>query len=1651
MKRIFIVASLLICGVHSTGVAQKVIPVTAINRSSPVNFDQEILPILQKSCVGCHRQADSNGELILETAESILAGGDSGPAVIPGNGNDSLLIKVASHREDPLMPPLGNDVAAKNLTSLQLGLIKLWIDQGAKGSAGVVNTLSPDLWRPLPPGLNPIYAVAITPDGQYVACGRANQIFIYHTATGQLITRLTDPELQNRIEDGRPGVAHLDVVQSLRFNNTGDVLASGGFRVVKLWRRPSDVQRLKLASADAVTAVAVSADGKLYATGSADNSIKLWSAETGEPGLTLQGHTAPITDLKFSVDGTKLISSSADKTIRVWNHGEGSLSGRIDTGTQVNALTLVNEIVETPAQQEGQAPTTANLQRIATGGADNFVRLWKMPGQLVDSLAEIPEKSNVLAVSPDRTMLAIANGAGIIRIVNVETRELVRTWQAHEMAITSIAFAPLPKTVIERAAEDLEEASQLPPQIATASGDKTVRIWNYETGDLMHELHGSLTAISSVAFQFDGKRVVAGNVEGNVTIWNLESAPPVSLGADSGPADVSVVSPDGKLIAVSGVSNGRSVIVVRSMETGQLVRTLFGHEAPILSLAFSVDNRKIVSGSTDKTARVWDLNDGKFPEIARYGGHTAAVTAVAFNTNAQQVLSGSSDNSVKLWEVSDGAEVMDFTGHTGPIVAVALPNNQPLSASADKTVRIWTMADGKQVRAITDPAVITAMTVSRNNLSVAVAGADNIVRIYLVATGALQATLTGHTAPPQHLAFSADTTRLISGGTDNLAIAWNVADGRLLESIPVESGLRCVTYGVDSTTIILGDETGGLRKQTLRFGVALNGIQTPISRVLFNANGTVVYTAATDGTVRGFSGATGAQTYSANHGAPVYDLALSPNGAMLASAGENKQIKTWTSANGAAVAPTQLIGFTGAVASVTFSADGTRVIGAGNVATGEVLVFNLANTGEVEETLVGHTAAIAAVATVGEVRERVISLSADGSARFWGLSALRRIVGHTQPISSLATIPDVSLQILSGSNDGTVRHWNAATGQLIRNMNHGGIVTAVTVRPDGQRFASAGVNNNSKLWNSANGAQIAEMRGDIRVKNRVAKLTQQLADINIRLTTAKATLTAAETAIPVKATAMKTATDALTVAKADVTAKTTVVTATATTKMAAEKIAIEQTAAAQKMALAKATVDRDALFAVADVKEANDRLVRAQAAAQASGNDPLLAQAVVKVDLALKQATTKMTAAEAARAAPTKAAADTAAIATASVTKALATNKPFVDASTALRLSKATLETLERAFRVAERDNNDALAAVPDAKAEVAVVEALVLKITADLDIVTKAETDAHQPIQTLAFTPDNQQLATGGDFGVIHTWNSENGVAVSSYVGHSGPVNAIAFTANDEMLTGSSDKTAAVWNLNPGWALDRTIGSIDDPSLLVHRVSAIDFNDDGSMICTGGGVPSRSGEVKIWKVDDGSVVHSMPNAHADTVLGVSFSRDGRFIATAGADKYIRTFDVVTGEPIRQFEGHTNAVLGVAWRADGKMLASCGADNMIMTWNPANSDRLRSVVGYTKQISSIRFVGNTNVTVSVSGDHIVRMHNSDNGGQVRIFANTGTDFLYAVDVTPNSSFVVTGGYDAVLRIWNGTQNNSQPLYQIEPPPLPKENDPSAVVPDTDER
>ena len=196
--------------------ARKPIEIAALSRTSTVDFEKEILPMLKRNCLACHNQTKAEEKLVLETPKDILKGGDSGPAVVPGNPDKSLLLMLSAHQKKPIMPPAGNKAGAVNLTPNELALIKLWIQQGAKGE---VKGNQPIAWQPLPEGLNPIYSVALTQDGQFAACGRANQIFIYHVPSGDLVTRLTDEALIKDKLYAKPGVAHRDMAYSLAFRD----------------------------------------------------------------------------------------------------------------------------------------------------------------------------------------------------------------------------------------------------------------------------------------------------------------------------------------------------------------------------------------------------------------------------------------------------------------------------------------------------------------------------------------------------------------------------------------------------------------------------------------------------------------------------------------------------------------------------------------------------------------------------------------------------------------------------------------------------------------------------------------------------------------------------------------------------------------------------------------------------------------------------------------------------------------------------------------------------------------------------------------------------------------------------------------------------------------------------------------------------------------------------------------------------------------------------------------------------------------------------------------------------------------------------------------------------------------------------------------
>ncbi|SVC57430.1 uncharacterized protein METZ01_LOCUS310284, partial [marine metagenome] len=236
-----------------------------------------------------------------------------------------------------------------------------------------------------------------------------------------------------------------------------------------------------------------------------------------------------------------------------------------------------------------------------------------------------------------------------------------------------------------------------------------------------------------------------------------------------------------------------------------------------------------------------------------------------------------------------------------------------------------------------------------------------------------------------------------------------------------------------------------------------------------------------------------------------------------------------------------------------------------------------------------------------------------------------------------------------------------------------------------------------------------------------------------------------------------------------------------------------------------------------------------------------------------------------------------------------------------------------------------------------------------------EAGTKAEKPVRAIAFSADSQLVLTGGDDMQVHTWSTTTGQPLESFNGHKGAVKAIVFNG-EKFISASADKTAQVWSLGVEWKLERTVGTGDNNSQLTDRVNTLDFSPDSKQIATGSGEPSRGGEVQIWNIADGKLAKNFAEAHSDSVLGLEFSKDGKYIASASADKFVKVTDIATGKVVHSFEGHTHHALGVSWLPHGRQLVSVGADKSIRHWNFELGERIRQRTNIGKEVTSIHYV-----------------------------------------------------------------------------------------------
>ncbi|HEX6987729.1 MAG TPA: c-type cytochrome domain-containing protein, partial [Planctomycetaceae bacterium] len=278
------------------------------------DYARDVQPLLTKYCAGCHNADDASGDFVLDDFDSLMKGGENGAVLVPGKVDESRLIRLIEGTAEPVMPPDKEPAP----TADEVAVLKAWIAAGAKGPAGDgVPTLDVPRIAPTGPVRRPVHAAAWSPDGRTLAVGRYRSV------------ELLDRDLKPLgAIDGLAGQ-----INALAFLDGDRLFAAGGEPGLAgeagVWDiRTGQPVWKTVAHRDAVTAGAVSPDGRLVATGGYDQTILVWDAATGERKAELAGHNGPVFGLAFHPTKPVLASASGDRTVKLWDVATGE---RLDT------------------------------------------------------------------------------------------------------------------------------------------------------------------------------------------------------------------------------------------------------------------------------------------------------------------------------------------------------------------------------------------------------------------------------------------------------------------------------------------------------------------------------------------------------------------------------------------------------------------------------------------------------------------------------------------------------------------------------------------------------------------------------------------------------------------------------------------------------------------------------------------------------------------------------------------------------------------------------------------------------------------------------------------------------------------------------------------------------------------------------------------------------------------------------------------------------------------------------------------------------------------------------------------------------------------------------------------------------------------------
>lgn len=779
-----------------------------------VDFYRDLYPVLRSNCIACHNKTTTKAALNLETPESIRKGGDSGEGVTPGNGAESLVYQAAAHLEGLEMPPRANRSGARKLTPQELALLKAWIDQGARGSVkqAQARTL---IWQPLPPAVQPIYSVALTRDGRFAACGRANQVFVYDLATRQRAARLVDETVAPPGSSPNQRAAHRALVQSLAFSPDGTRLASGSFREVKIWRRvdepvaarPGDPALGTVASvlapdgaqvvcADAqgnlhvldaaggktirsiaiekpatATQLAISPDGAKLAACGGDGSLDIWGLATGARLARKEG-LGHVRALEWTGDGRALATGGDDKRVRLWALSPEKAKGDL-------ALTKELEGATGPI-----AAIAAAGDRLVAASGDGKVCLWDLsqPGP-----ARVVALTGVVAVglSPDGTRLAAArgDGGGGVQVWDLAAGKPIVALSGD--AETTARLAALERTA---AAEELEVRFQKQELARVEAQDKLLEDRLKKASETIAAVRKELAEAESALKPAIAAKETAAKALAAAAAADADGKPEAAREKALKDAQDQLSAATAKEAAAREVVKAKEThradaeLDVRNDETAQAKNKQARAEAQA-ALERAQAAQKQAGADAEATQKA-------------AAGRKLAPLAVRFAADGQTVAAVFTDGSLRVWAVASGQPVASVAGTKGATASASLAacagGGFAVSTADGSVTRLATASRWVLERTIgggtaSSPFVdrVNALRFSPDGRTLAAGGGEPTrsgdVSLWDVAGGRLiHEWKERHADAVVSLDFSPDGKRLASGGADRLARVTEIASGKVV-------------------------------------------------------------------------------------------------------------------------------------------------------------------------------------------------------------------------------------------------------------------------------------------------------------------------------------------------------------------------------------------------------------------------------------------------------------------------------------------------------------------------------------------------------------------------------------------------------------------------------------------------------------------------------------------------------------------------------------------------------------------------------------------------------------------------------------------------------------------------------------------------------